>query len=345
MPANLPSRRVVLSGMGGSAALLSLGALGAAPAAHAATALYWTTANLNLRSGPGTAYRALTVVPLGTRFYALATSQGWYQLTFEGVIGWVSGKYVEPLPADAGGRAVEIREKYTRNSAGLTDRYFTFAAFTALYESVGGPVRIDDIPANSVVYRDVPHEMEGGQLDGWFFVRTQGCAGWMRSASVVRTCGARTANTLGWTRAQIMSLPNGTLTSRHLVAIPWDSEKTLIAAPALADLTRLNEAFRAEFGRNLDVDLANRTLGTQKYLYQELGPYVAAKPGTSNHGWGMAIDVPETFEYSFDGPYFAWLKANSKNFNWIHRTNLEQYKADGSPNPYAEAWHFEYVGA
>ncbi|MET0977667.1 MAG: M15 family metallopeptidase, partial [Paeniglutamicibacter terrestris] len=66
--------------------------------------------------------------------------------------------------------------------------------------------------------------------------------------------------------------------------------------------------------------------------------YVAARPGTSNHGWGTAIDMPETYDYSFRGKYFKWLKANSKNYNWVHRKILEE------DSPYAEAWHFDYVG-
>lgn len=91
-----------------------------------------------------------------------------------------------------------------------------------------------------------------------------------------------------------------------LVAVPQDPEKTLIAAPALADLTRLNEAFKQRFGHNLDLDLIYRTRGTQDFYYRELGPYIAATPGASVHGFGMAIDVPE------------WTK-----YNWVHPKRLE----------------------
>ncbi len=52
----------------------------------------------------------------------------------------------------------------------------------------------------------------------------------------------------------------------------------------------------------------------------------------------MAIDVPEWTKYNFESARFKWLKANSHKYNWIHPKRLEK----GSP--YAEYWHFEYVG-
>ncbi|APF40273.1 M15 family metallopeptidase [Neomicrococcus aestuarii] len=303
-----------------------------------------TITGLNLRSSYTVNSTILAVVPAGTVVYPYLTYNVWHKIYYLVKLGWVSAKYVSTPTTVVGGREVEITEDYTSNRAGLTDRYWTTPSLTPLLVSVAGAVRISDVPANSVVYRDPVNEKLGGEVPGWFFVRTQGASGWMEASVLARTSTARTSNTLGWTRTLILSVPNGTLAAKHLVAIPWDPEKTLIAAPALADLTRLNNAFKVKFAKNLDVDFANRTLGTQRYLYEDLGPYIAAKPGTSNHGWGMAIDVPETFEYSFDGAYYKWLKANSYKCNWIHRTNLEQYRADGSLNPYAESWHFEYVG-
>lgn len=247
-------------------------------------------------------------------------------------------------PLSGGGNYVRIKQDYSTNRAGLTDRYFTEKEGSQLYRSIGGALIAGDIPANSVVYRDLAYERAGGQRRGWFFVRTQGMTGWMKESALGRTSTAPTSNSAGLTRSQVRAKANGRLPSSFLVAIPWDSERTLIAAPALKDLTRMNAAFKATFGHDLDIDLAYRTRQTQDYLYRELGANLAATPGTSNHGWGDAIDVPETPPYAFGGKYYLWLKANAARFNWNHRKNLEQFTASGARNPQAEPWHFEYMG-
>lgn len=303
----------------------------------------WVTATstVNIRKGSSTSHAV--VGKLEKNKAAKATQQaanGWYKITANGKTGWVSNKYVKACSkgcqVDTGG--------YTTNRAGLTDRYFTKSNGADLYAAVGGTRRIGDIPKNSITYRDLKWEKEGGQVSGWYFVRTQGMSGWMKSADLKRSSNAGTSNTKGYTRAQVLKQPNGKVSSSMLVAIPWDKEKTLIAAPAVKDLTRLNAAFKKKFGKNLDIDLAYRTYDTQKYYYSELGPYIAAKPGTSNHGWGLAIDVPESRDYSFSGKYYKWLKTNSHKYNWVHRKNLEEFRANETKNPYAEPWHFEYNG-
>lgn len=65
----------------------------------------------------------------------------------------------------------------------------------------------------------------------------------------------------------------------------------------------------------------------------------AAVPGTSNHGWGRAVDlgVPGS-SMSFDSPTYAWLKANAWKYGWNHPGWAEP---DGAA---PEPWHWEWVG-
>ena len=303
----------------------------------------WVTpkSTMNIRKAAGTGHGVIGKISKGQPAYATSkAANGWYKISTQGKTGWISGAYVTTCSK---GCAIDAGP-YTTNRAGLTDRYFTKSSGADLFASVNGKKRIGDIPKNSIAYRDKAWEKKAGPVSGWYYVRTQGADGWMKASALKRSTNAKTSNTAKTTRATVLKQANGKLPSSMLVALPWDKEKTLIAAPAAADLGRLNAAFKKKFGKNLDIDLAYRTLDTQKFLYQELGPYIAAKPGTSNHGWGLAIDVPETYNYSFKGKYYKWLKANSKKYNWIHRKNLEEFRANGSKNPYAEAWHFEYVG-
>lgn len=307
-----------------------------APASVKVGGLGKATAALKLRKSADTKSAVLENVPKAGIFRILKISKGYSQLTRRGKTGWVQSSYLLPL-AEKPGREIFIDEKYTTNRAGLTDRYWTSVSGADLHESVNGKKRINDIPKNSVVYRDLKKERTAGSVKGWVFVRTQGMSGWMKSSQLMRKSKAPTKSP-GYSKKTVLAQRNGAVPEKMLVAIAWDPEKTLIAGPALNDLNRLNAAFKKKFGENLEIDLAYRTRSTQDAYWIELGQFIAAKPGTSNHGWGTAVDFPETYNYSFRGKYFKWLKANSKNYNWTHRKILEE----GSP--YAEAWHFEYSG-
>jgi LAS superfamily LD-carboxypeptidase LdcB len=62
---------------------------------------------------------------------------------------------------------------------------------------------------------------------------------------------------------------------------------------------------------------------------------MAAVPGTSNHGWGRAVDLCGGIE-SFGTPQHDWLVANAPRFGWVHPSWAE---VTGSrPEP----WHFEF---
>ena len=66
---------------------------------------------------------------------------------------------------------------------------------------------------------------------------------------------------------------------------------------------------------------------------------MAAVPGTSNHGWGKAVDfADQTGELDFDSAGYTWMTTWAGHFGWIHPKVME---ADG---PVPEAWHWEWIG-
>lgn len=71
-----------------------------------------------------------------------------------------------------------------------------------------------------------------------------------------------------------------------------------------------------------------RTYDEQVYfwnLYQSGQGALAAYPGTSNHGWGTAVDVAE--------PWMAeWLRDHGAEYGWA---KIEAF---------SEWWHYNYVG-
>lgn len=135
---------------------------------------------------------------------------------------------------------------------------------------------------------------------------------------------------------------NGNLPASSMTPLSWttDSHGTrfYLLTPAAQALERLNVAFRAAFGHDLDIDLAYRDYATQVAMRAALGT-VAAVPGTSPHGYGKAIDVPELpCEYGWSSPQRAWLLAHGPSFGWVQPAWALQ---NGSGPEY---WHYEYTG-
>ena len=135
---------------------------------------------------------------------------------------------------------------------------------------------------------------------------------------------------------------NGKLPPDMLTAISWATDPHgtpyYLRNDAAAALERLDRAFVAQFGHHLDLDLTYRDYDTQVAMLEALGT-VAAVPGTSSHGTGLAIDVPELpCEYGWDTPQRDWLVSQGPSFGW---TAPGWAQRNGS-NP--EYWHFEYVG-
>lgn len=127
---------------------------------------------------------------------------------------------------------------------------------------------------------------------------------------------------------------NGRLPDTLLAPIPWARQQR-IAAQALADLVALDAAFHAEFGHHLVINEAYRDLDRQwTYWYTPpSGVGTAAFPGTSNHGWGLAVDLHLT------AAELAWMRKHAGEYGWVNPAWAQD--AIGTPEP----WHWEHVAA
>lgn len=126
---------------------------------------------------------------------------------------------------------------------------------------------------------------------------------------------------------------NGQIPSNVLCDLGW-APNQLLRCDAAAELENLNDAFRAEFGRNLDVTDGYRSYAEQLSVAASKGG-LAAVPGTSNHGWGQAVDLSGGIE-SFGTAEHAWMVANAGKYGWKHPA----WAQAGGSKP--EAWHWEY---
>jgi len=74
--------------------------------------LYITTADLNLRSGPGTSYKSVTILSKGDTVELLSNpAQYWVKLKFKSYAGYSASKYLQRIPA------VEVKEPVKREES------------------------------------------------------------------------------------------------------------------------------------------------------------------------------------------------------------------------------------
>ena len=92
-----------------------------------------------------------------------------------------------------------------------------------------------------------------------------------------------------------------------------------------------------------------RSYERQEALYRRYGSGRAARPGTSNHGWGIAVDMywgVRTSMYKdsdarpsgYKHPNYKWMLENGAKFGWFNPIPLRD---DSSTD---EWWHWEYHG-
>lgn len=129
---------------------------------------------------------------------------------------------------------------------------------------------------------------------------------------------------------------NGKIPTSALCAISWQTVDHL-RCDAAARLEALNKAYKAQYGTNICVNDAYRSYAKQVALYEELGPNVAAVPGTSNHGWGIAVDLGCGVGI-FGNTRHVWFAVNAPRFGF----SQPEWALLGSSR--AEAWHWQFFG-
>jgi peptidoglycan DL-endopeptidase CwlO len=128
--------------------------------------------------------------------------------------------------------------------------------------------------------------------------------------------------------------PNGFIPRTALCPVGVGQHVT--RCDASAAFGQLNQAFTAAFGRPVCVTDSYRTFAEQVRLYGAK-PALAAIPGTSNHGWALAMDLCGGIQ-SFGSVEYSWMLANGPRFGWSNP--LWAHRGNGREEP----WHWEFAG-
>jgi zinc D-Ala-D-Ala carboxypeptidase len=126
---------------------------------------------------------------------------------------------------------------------------------------------------------------------------------------------------------------NGQLPESILCTL-WEPKHRLRADAAIA-IAKLNIAYKQRFGRNLCITDSYRTLSEQ-YRVKAIKPGLAATPGTSNHGLGLALDLCGGAD-KFGAAQYLWMRDNGRAYGWDN----PDWALPGGSGP-TEPWHWEY---
>ena len=124
---------------------------------------------------------------------------------------------------------------------------------------------------------------------------------------------------------ELKAYGNGRVPASALSTVAGTSHR--LWAPAARSFEALMAAATAD-GVTIGITDSYRTYETQVDLVRRKGLYsqggLAAEPGTSKHGWGVAVDL------RLDPTAQAWMRRNGGRFGFVE-------------NVAREPWHWQYV--
>lgn len=135
---------------------------------------------------------------------------------------------------------------------------------------------------------------------------------------------------LAWGGHQNGRIPIAQLRPIGVDALGLDIGKQQYAHPAAAARWKaLVDAVESDTGVRMGVASGYRDLDAQRRYHNEYGPGRAAAPGTSNHGWGRAIDM-----HGYTAAALRSVRKHAGRLGWSLATG----------DRIGEPWHIEYVG-
>lgn len=186
-----------------------------------------------------------------------------------------------------------------------------------------------------------PEEIETANVDYWSNLDTSDTVSWAdRSLLVDRPvvyCNNQlSTGSSGTGPAAWGGYENGRIPLDALSPIPWAAGQHL-RSDAAAALIALNEEYRARFsGSDIVITDSYRSYDSQVQTKANKG-YLAATPGTSNHGWGLALDLGGGIN-RWDTDQRNWMVENAPRYGWVSPAWAQPRAAKPEP------WHWEFTG-
>ena len=133
------------------------------------------------------------------------------------------------------------------------------------------------------------------------------------------------------TAGDVSAYANGRIPDARLCPLPQPGER--LRADAAEAFIGLDTAYRERFGRAMCVADSYRPYHEQVSLFEQMLPGMAAEPGTSAHGMGLAVDLCGGVNVLGSAEH-EWMLARAPEFGWDN----PPWARDGF-----EPWHWEYT--
>jgi hypothetical protein len=137
------------------------------------------------------------------------------------------------------------------------------------------------------------------------------------------------------TGASLSGYPNGLLPKSALCPL-WGAPNHILRADAANAFQALSQAYAEEFGTAISVTDSYRTLAEQIDV-KSRKPGLAAKPGTSRHGLGIAVDLGGGIQNATSAQH-QWMDRNAALYGWINPAWAQNRGGQFEP------WHWEFTG-
>ncbi len=143
-------------------------------------------------------------------------------------------------------------------------------------------------------------------------------------------CGAPPAPA-GPVRPEWGGFGNGRIPTSALCSI---GKSHALRCDAAAGYTALADAFARTFGRPMCITDSYRSYAAQVSAFRAK-PRLAAVPGTSNHGWALAVDLCGGINHGGSAEW-RWMTVNAGRFGFVQ----PDWAGPGGEKP--EPWHWEF---
>jgi zinc D-Ala-D-Ala carboxypeptidase len=128
------------------------------------------------------------------------------------------------------------------------------------------------------------------------------------------------------------TVSNGLLGEEHVCPVAGDH---LLRPDAAAAYLALSDSYEEARGSAPCLTDSYRSLATQQDLAARK-PGLAARPGTSEHGWGVAVDLGRGVEVATSAAHH-WMLEHGDTYGWVNPAGARP----GGSRP--EPWHWEFV--
>lgn len=304
---------------------------------------YKVTANLNVRAGSGTNYKILGTLKKETQITTTGkTSNGWYKLSYNGKVGYVSGKYLTKVTTSS--------TKNTSATKQTGNRYKVTVDGLNLRKGAGTTYKvITTIPKDINV---TVHSKKGN----WSYVSVGKYKGWLSNKYITKTFNTYKSAGLVEITAKdgfVIDLQYKTKKNFMGYQIYPSKAKALLRSGTAKKLKKANQ-LAEKYGYKIKIWDAYRPLSIQWEMYKKVSNINYVAPPTekwSNHSKGIAVDItlvnsknkelvmPTKFD-DFSKKASINYKGNSKTAQKNMELLISIMKKSGFTTLSSEWWHY-----